>query len=328
MCGICGVRRFGDTPITADQINILLVENQKRGMQATGLALQQADGSIQVWKDDEPAWRAVTDTRFKKFLYEHLLEDTVTFIGHTRAATKGHPSKNENNHPMWDGQTALVHNGVIGNDDELFKELKLERTAETDSDILRAILAKDGLTPKGINELSKVRGSAAIAAISTKYPGKIVIGRSGSPLQMAATKDQLLWSSEREPLHKALRTYQRRFGIWMREAQCEAEFFVPMYNDTMYILSDKPVVTEGDAVVEPVGDANWLEFHREFKTAYQYTPPTYKPHETYHANRVRLYGTDKPDIIQCKCGAWIPIDAGMFAKLTGLKCASCKTKLV
>ena len=330
MCGICGIRRFGPTPITPDQINILLIQNEKRGMQATGVALQQADGSIQVWKKDEPAWRFVVLEGFKSFIKDNLREDTLTFIGHTRAATKGLPCFDKNNHPMWSGVTAMTHNGVIHNDDELFREFKLERGAETDSDIIRAILDWKGFTREGLTTLNRVRGSAAFAAISTKYPGKLILARSGSPLQLAATKDQMLWSSEREPIMHALRKYEKKFGVWMKQGAVECDY-MPMNNDSAYLFSDKPEAEEGvefDPNDSSTGD--WLEWHQEFKSAMTYTTPNYRAHDTYNGTRVRNYGETKIDIIMCpnkKCAAWLPINPAQLVNLKSVRCGKCKTKL-
>src|SRR5277367_2229424 len=113
MCGICGVHRFSDAPLERDMIDLLILNNQNRGLDATGIALQQADGSINVYKDDTVALEFITSPEYNDFMNEHLRADTVTAIGHTRSVTRGSAKIIENNHPMYNGQTALVHNGTI-----------------------------------------------------------------------------------------------------------------------------------------------------------------------------------------------------------------------
>lgn len=66
------------------------------------------------------------------------LSHTAAVMGHTRHATQGTLKFNGNNHPFRGrcGNTdfALAHNGILCNDRELRKELKLPKTKiETDS---------------------------------------------------------------------------------------------------------------------------------------------------------------------------------------------------
>lgn len=305
----------------------MLIANQNRGNHATGLALQQADGSIDVCKKDVPAWNFVASDGFKKFIEEKLQPDTLCFIGHTRQATQGLPKHNENNHPMWSGKTAVVHNGMISNDDYLFRELKMDRKAETDSDVIRAVLDQQGFTPKAVGTLGRLSGSAAFAAVSTEYPGKLMLGRSGNPIVLCLTDDQLLWSSERDPIHKALRPYEKRFGFIVRKTKVDAGF-IPMGNDSAYLIGNAPK-NGGHGWA-----ADWLEWHYELKiSAWQNTniTRTYAIHDTYRGMRIQKYGDTNIDVVQCpnpKCGEWILTGKVGLDKLKRWKCKACKTRLV
>jgi predicted glutamine amidotransferase len=289
MCGICGIRRFGPEPINAEQLKVLLIGNERRGNQATGVAFQQADGSVQVHKNDEPATRFVADPSFSAFLEQNLRPDTLTVIGHTRAATKGHPSKNKNNHPMWDGKVALVHNGMVSNDDFLFGDLKYERSAETDSDIFRAILSHNGLTTKASNVLNRVSGSAAIAAVSTEYPGKLLLARSGNPIVLATSDDnhQLVWSSEKQPIYDSMRPWARKPpGYYFRKSRADY-YFTNFPNETSWLIGDKPI-KEDDG-------ETWIEWHAAFKTSQWFRSTTYDVHGNYALKR----GVKKVRMILC-----------------------------
>lgn len=289
MCGICGIRRFGDEPIRLDQITTLLLGNERRGTQATGIAIQQANGSIQVHKDDEPANRFVLDREYKEFVEANLRPDTLCVIGHTRAATKGLPSFNKNNHPMWDGKVAVIHNGVIMNDDFLFRELKLDRVAETDSDIFRAILSKQGFTLHGINTLNRISGSAAIAALSTDHPGKLLLARSGSPIVLAVNDvNHLIWSSERQPIYDAMRIWEKKLGLgYFRKARADY-WFTNFPNDTSWLIGDKPGL-------DPAHEETWLEWHSVFKTANFYRSTGYDVYNNYATKR----GVKRLKLVQC-----------------------------
>jgi len=329
MCGICGIRRFGPEPINAEQIKVLLLGNERRGSQATGVAFQQADGSIQVFKNDEPANRFVIDSGFNEFLEANLRRDTLTFLGHTRAATKGHPSKNENNHPMWDRKVALVHNGIVSNDDSLFRELGLDRAAETDSDIFRAIISADGFTTKATNRLNRVNGSAAIAAVSTDYPGKLFLARSGNPIVLATSDDanQMVWSSEKQPIYDSMRPWCKKPpGMWYRKARADY-YFTNFPNETSWLIGDKEIKKE-DGVT-------WIEWHAAFKTCSFYRSSTYDVHTNYSLKR----GVKKIRMILCpnaKCTEMVrgkqvrttmQISEDQQSKLDKLECPVCHTSL-
>lgn len=325
MCGICGVRRFGPQAIDQGMIDILLLNNQSRGAQATGVALQQIDGSIDVFKKDEPAWEVVASKEYKKFMEQSLKADTVTVLGHTRAATKGSPRNNKNNHPVFAGTTAVTHNGILHNDESMFKDLKLERKAEVDSDILRAILDNSGFTTKSLNTMDKLIGSAAFAAVSTKYPGKLLLARSGNPLELAATENFLIWSSETSPIYKALRPYDYRYGFLMRKMSALDYFMIPMNNHSAWLIGDKP---------RPGGDQtwmdNWIDWHQEIHISANFTPHCYKPFEEYRGKRMQFYDDKKVDVVRCPneaCGMWLGVAPSQLAQLKLMTCKSCKTKL-
>lgn len=270
MCGIAGVRSFSPTdPIRADQIVQLLLASESRGKDATGLALQEREtGKIVVYKDDSRAGTFVNLKPFEKFLEAHLSERTGIAILHTRASTSsgvgdnGTSRRMVNNHPMWKDRTAVVHNGCIHNHRYLFDDLKLERSCDTDSDILRAILDRDGLTPEGIKTLGRCAGGAAIAAISEDFPDTLLLARSGSPMVVGVAGEQLVFASERGTVHAGFRQHQKRFGIWVRPLQTAAAF-TPFPSDTAWIFNKK----------ECIG-------HWEFKTSY-YSQSYHQKHSTY-----------------------------------------------
>ena len=324
MCGICGIRRFGDHPIPKVAFDILLLENQRRGNHATGVAIQSKDGSVHVFKDDVPAWNLVGSRAYSDFMTKYLTRDALTVLGHCRWYTKGDPKKNENNHPMFDGVTALVHNGHIGNDDFLFGDLKLKRAAETDSDILRAILDEYGFSAKGINMLDRCSGSAAIAAVSTDYPGELFLARSGNPLEIAGTRDYLIFSSERGPIKKAYRPVIKKFGVLMRHQGVDLAL-TTMNNDSAWIFGAKPK----DDKKGWKGD--WLRHHQGLRIATHFTARPHQIHENYWGFKARTYDLTKANVAKCpnsKCGAWVLLKDEQSSNIKNLKCRDCGTRLV
>lgn len=305
-------------------MDLLLLNNANRGLEATGVALQQVDGEVEIYKDNRTAYEFVASSEYNQFMNETLRLDTVTVLGHTRKSTTGSPRVIDNNHPMFDGKTALVHNGHISNADQMFKDLNLERKAETDSDILRAILDKEGFTHKAINTMSRLAGNAAFAAISPDYPGKLLLGRSGNPIELAATANHLMFSSETGPLYKAMRPLREVYGILMREMTPIDYYMIGMTDHSSWLFSDKPQQKERSWA------SNWLEWHQEMKIAYNFSPVAYTCHTQYYGNRVKFYDDRPVNVVQCPnmaCGLYLSVNEAMLKDLKKYKCAECKTVL-
>jgi asparagine synthetase B (glutamine-hydrolysing) len=284
------VRRYGNQPITREEIYILLSSMEHRGSHATGICLVNDGGhDFAVHKLAEPAWSFCKHASTQAFLDEHLRDDTEIALLHTRFATVGDPNKLENNHPIHDGVTAITHNGGISNARELFRSEGLTPVCETDSDIIRAILDKEGFEPKAARTLSKCHGSAAIAAISTAYPGTLVLGRSGNPLVVAEANEKLYWASEMQSIHKALRPFRRGLsGLWLRDKKPETSFHT-LPDNTMYLIPAEPVV--GNTPIP----------HFEMKIAYSFRSPIYKSHDT-HEEKMRTWKSpEKPDRVFTAC---------------------------
>ena len=279
MCGIGGLKRFGTDPIRRDHLESLLLSLQSRGNDASGLAVANPIGhekeGIHVFKTDDPAWEMISSSEYEKFLSEFFVPETVTVILHTRAATKGNPRDNDNNHPMFDGKTAVIHNGVIYNDDALFKELNLTRCAETDSDILRAILDKEDLTQTGIRRLSRVTGSAAIAAVTPKNPNLLLLARSGSPIVCAEVGDFLVFASEKSAIHGAMRPWVEKWGLEFQKASPNGIGWLTMPDNTAWLF-----------------DETGLSWHDEFKTCHSFTEPRRQVYAAF-ADRQAKWDTEK-----------------------------------
>ena len=257
MCGICGVRKFGEVPIPEDMVTLLILNQQNRGLEAAGVALQDSKGHIETLRNNVTPYEFVSSREYKDFMREFLTPETIIALGHARKATIGPPRIITNNHPMFNGTTAVVHNGHISNHEWAFKEWKLDRKAETDSDIFRAVFDKEGFSMKAIDMLSRLSGSGAFAAISTKYPGKLMLGRSGNPIEIAVTANQhLMFSSETGPLYKAMRPYKKVFGINMREMTPKDYFMIGMEDDSAWLLANKPI---NNITGE---DSDWIEWHK------------------------------------------------------------------
>jgi asparagine synthetase B (glutamine-hydrolysing) len=337
MCGIGGFYRYGDTPIDIDQIKALLCQLERRGNHATGIALQDEKGEVFVCKAPTPAWNFAAGKEFEVFMTKYFNERTRIALLHTRAATIGNPNKNENNHPMFAGKAAIVHNGSINNHSYWFSQNKdWERKAETDSDVIRAVVDELGITPEAIRYLSRFSGSAAIMAVSPEYPGKLLVGRSGKPLTMGWNeKEQMLaFASEKEMLYHATKPLKVALGFVFAGNRNDYMYFtIPA--DTMYIVGEKG-----------------KEFHDNLRIAsYTTGEMVYRCNETYHETKKRfdretpppkrevvtvdegpLYVNSKLDVVRCrntKCNNLMELDEKLKKEpLWELACDKCGTYLM
>ncbi len=124
-------------------------------------------------------------------------------ISHVRWATHGIPNA-ANAHPHTDckNKIALVHNGIIENYEPLKEQLLAQGhkfRSQTDTEVLVHLIenAYKGNLESAVKEaLRKVRGTYAIAVITSDEPGKIVGAKCGSPLIVGETENESFLASD------------------------------------------------------------------------------------------------------------------------------------
>ena len=198
MCGIIGIinrDNFKDrvSPLIKDALKKL----EYRGYDSVGIATIY-DNKIYLKKDVGK----IDDVDKKLILTD--LPGTIG-IGHTRWATHGKPSR-RNAHPHTDckNEVAVVHNGIIENFMHLKKKLIMKGhnfKSETDSEIIAHLVedflkAGDNLITAFKKTLKELKGSFAIALISSKEPDKILCAKNDSPLVIGIGKKQYYCASD------------------------------------------------------------------------------------------------------------------------------------
>ncbi|MGH9402454.1 MAG: glutamine--fructose-6-phosphate transaminase (isomerizing) [Terriglobia bacterium] len=177
---------------------------QYRGYDSAGLAVIK-DGVLEVR-------RATGKLRnLEEVIRQHPLDGSYG-VGHTRWATHGAPTV-ENAHPLSDchGTVVVVHNGIIENYEELKRELAAEEHAfatRTDTEVIAHLVEKyltaspeNGGKPAGLEDavraaVHRLKGSFALAIISTKDLNKIVAARQGPPAVVGLGKDEYFVASD------------------------------------------------------------------------------------------------------------------------------------
>ncbi len=193
MCGI-----FGYTGKREAQG--LVIEGLKhleyRGYDSSGMAVQNGDDAIRVQKTQGKI------RQLEELLKKHPLKGHAA-IGHTRWATHGIPNAvNAHPHLDNDSEIAVVHNGIIENFSDLRQTLEKEGVrfhSQTDTEVIVHLVAhyyKGNLENAVRRALKDLRGTYAIAVLSSREPGKIVAAKCDSPLVIGVGEKENFLASD------------------------------------------------------------------------------------------------------------------------------------
>lgn len=110
-----------------------------------------------------------------------------TMLAHTRAGSKGSPRQDANNHPVVAPGMVLTHNGILSNDEEIYKMLGVEPTEGIVDSLAAAYLLsygpECGLGTDVPALLSLVEGDAALAWLDADQDDVLNLARlRGRPL--------------------------------------------------------------------------------------------------------------------------------------------------
>ncbi len=177
---VCGIVGYIGSKDVKDILLTGLQTLEYRGYDSAGVALY-TDGEIVVYKD--------------KGRINHLRQivgNEVSYlgIGHTRWATHGVPNQlNSHPHQSFDGRFALIHNGVIENDDLLKEQYFMDHPfkSETDTELIVELLShyvrKYTKVDVAIRHLmNKLHGSYALVIIDKENPDVFYAVKNKSPL--------------------------------------------------------------------------------------------------------------------------------------------------
>jgi len=194
MCGIIGyIGNKNDIGLGLEALKRL----EYRGYDSAGMAVYDSE------KKDIFSVKAVGRVvNLEKKLSEMNLEGS-TFLFYTRWATHGGVTE-ANCHPHSDCQKNiyLVHNGIIENYRILKERLIKEGhqfSSETDTEVLTHLIEKffqGNLEEATRKALALVKGTYALAIISKKDPGKLVLARNSAPLLIGLGENEFLAASD------------------------------------------------------------------------------------------------------------------------------------
>ncbi|MEO1928323.1 MAG: glutamine--fructose-6-phosphate transaminase (isomerizing) [Nautiliaceae bacterium] len=195
MCGIVGC-------ININNPQKFLIEGLReleyRGYDSAGVALMD--------KNELKVVKAVgklknLESKLKKLSFS----DPFSGIGHTRWATHGKPTE-INAHPHIGKFSAVVHNGIIENYQEIKKfleEKNIEFISQTDTEVIVKLFEfyyENSSLEAFKKVLEKIKGAYAVLLITKKEPNKIFFVKKGSPLIIAKNEKGVFFASSDAPL--------------------------------------------------------------------------------------------------------------------------------
>jgi len=195
MCGIVGC-----VGVESPQKYLIegLKELEYRGYDSAGIAVMD-EGELKVIK-------AVGKLKnLQRKLDQVEFKNPTLGIGHTRWATHGKPTE-INAHPHTGQFSAVVHNGIIENYQEIkefLEDKNINFVSQTDTEVIVKLFEYycNGDPFEAFKKtLSKIDGAYAILLITKKEPNKIFFAKKGSPLIVAKNEESVYFASSDAPL--------------------------------------------------------------------------------------------------------------------------------
>jgi hypothetical protein len=224
MCGIFGFFLSEDKRVALSDAQaitkLLLIESESRGKEASGVAIRTGHG-IEVLKGTVSSSKLVRSRRYMDMMdfggagrsgaggVEVI--GPLAVIGHSRLVTHGGQESPCNNQPVVKDGAVCIHNGIIVNADELWREYPgIEKKYEVDTEVLVSLLRMHhGATGSLADSLRRtfrgIEGSASVAVFFNDL-GRAVLATNTGSLYIAHNSDQglLVFASEKYLLATAL----------------------------------------------------------------------------------------------------------------------------
>jgi len=208
MCGIAGI--VGK--VNADVAERLIVALQSRGRDATGVGVVKGK-SVYVYKTNVEAAHFVKLPMWSSA--RKRMKDSHVVLLHTRAATHGSPTNNDNNHPIYTDDSLIIHNGVVNVGKKYGNSY-----GETDTEQFLRAIEDNGGGIEGIQGAAKITsGWLAIAYQSLNDPYTILLYKDGSPLAVYEEDGTIIFCSEKKIIAQAIQKDEKDFKVRHLEAE-------------------------------------------------------------------------------------------------------------
>ena len=190
MCGIFG--QISKSKINKDNLIKLVKHSEQRGIDSSGLMYYQNE----VYR----VFRA--DYNIEKLLKEVKPYDSNVVIGHSRLITNGL----RDNQPVIRDNILVVHNGIIVNENEIWKQLTITRKYQIDSEVIVAIaeeqLKNNTLIEELPNKILSMCTGVIACALAFPKLGKLLLFSNNGSLYVGYIGSDIYFASESYALYE------------------------------------------------------------------------------------------------------------------------------
>ncbi len=192
MCGIFGIISPNHFSSFKKNCKTLVKHSEQRGRDSSGFLFLE-NKTYEVFK---------SDTKISR-LYQDLGKRSVrVFLGHSRLVTNGM----SDNQPVLYNSSAVFHNGIIVNAEEVWDKINQKRTLEIDTEIIPALFKE--YINKGIkieqipHKILSICKGVISCAIALPKLGKICLFSNNGSLFTGNHESSKIFASESFPLFK------------------------------------------------------------------------------------------------------------------------------
>jgi tRNA(Ile)-lysidine synthase TilS/MesJ len=188
MCGIFG--QISKNSVNKKNLLMLAKHSKQRGIDSSGLIHFQ-NSKYQVDR---------ADIDIEKLLTKVDPYNSNIVLGHSRLITNGL----NDNQPVIKKNLCVIHNGIITNEEEIWKNLKIKKELDIDSEVIVAIASEHFKNRKPISDLSNkilnlCKGIVACALFVPEH-GKIILFSNNGSLYTGVIDNDIYFASEKYAL--------------------------------------------------------------------------------------------------------------------------------
>src|SRR5450759_2437752 len=240
-------------------VNCMFKLSESRGKEASGLAIR-FNKSIYVLKEPITSSKLVKTSKYKNLFNQTLknegfgngqLQAPLVIFGHSRLQTNGLSEINANNQPVVKDGAVGIHNGIIVNDDKLWKSFpNLTKKYDVDTEVFLSLLQMFRAQGKSMVEAVRlvfdhIEGSASVAVQFDDANTLVLATNTGSLyMSLSLNEEVLVFASEKYILEQVLHhKYLRNLFVGRSITQVKAGqgylMDVDLINKRMFILEDQ-----------------------------------------------------------------------------------------